>query len=356
MTEKKDRYWMKIALKEAIKGIGKTSPNPVVGAIIVKNNRLISKGYHTHAGGDHAEIEALKKAGSAAEGSKLYVTLEPCNHYGKTQPCTLSIIKQKIKTVIIATRDPNPIAEGGINRLKDAGIEVAAGVCEKEAKKINEPFFTCIAKRRPFILMKAAITLDGQLADGTGGGPITGSIARQYSKRLRARYDSILVGVGTAIRDNPMLLPYKKSGNFFRIIPDAELKLGYPKLLENPKGLIIFCGFNVNKSKLEKLNKDIVVKQVQNNNGMLNIRQIVKTLYNMGIMSIMVEGGSAIHKSFLTENLYDKGIIFIAPKLLGGKGIPLFNGNGVSLMKNASTLKKTQFVRIGEDLTVKGYF
>lgn len=351
-----DKYWMTIALKEATKGIGKTSPNPVVGAVVVKNNRLISKGYHHSAGADHAEIEALKEAGKEAEGAKLYVTLEPCSHYGKTPPCTLSIIRQKIKTVIIAAGDPNPIAAGGIDRLRDANIEIKTGVCEEEAKKINELFFTCVTKRRPFILMKAAITLDGQLAGRRGGGSITGNIAKRYVKRLRTRYDSILVGVDTAIKDNPTLLPYKKNGNFYRIILDAELKLGYPKLLENPKGLIIFCGYNADISRLDKLPKRIIVKQVQNNSGMLDIRQIVKYIYNMSIMSIMVEGGSAIHKSFLKENLYDKAIVFIAPKLLGGKGIPLFYGDGVNYLKDAVKLKKTQFSPIGEDIVVKGYF
>ncbi len=351
-----DEYWMRFALRQALKAIGATSPNPMVGAVIVKNNRLIASGYHHKAGMPHAEIEALN-ATEDAKGATMYVTLEPCNHYGRTPPCTAAIAASGIKRAVIAARDPNPEAAGGIERLKKAGIEVKVGVCEKEARKINEVFITNVTKRRPFVVMKAATTLDGQIATSTGSSNwVTGDISRQYTKRLRSRYDSILIGANTARSDNPTLLPYKKSGKFYRIVFDSRLTLGYPNLLSNPENLIIFCDEKIDNSRLKLIDKRVIIKKVKSKNGKLDISEVLEALFKMGIMSVFVEGGANIHKSFLDERLYDKAFIFVAPKFLGGKGIPLFHGKGVDFMKDAIALKETVFRKIGKDLVISGYF
>jgi len=347
---------MRLALKQALKALGATSPNPMVGAVIVKNNRLIASGYHHKAGMPHAEIEALDTAGDA-KGATMYVTLEPCNHYGRTPPCAAAIAASGIKRAVIATRDTNPEAAGGIERLKKAGIEVKVGVCEKEARKINEVFITNVTKKRPFVVMKAAISLDGQIATITGSSNwVTGDISRQYSKRLRSRYDSILIGANTARSDDPTLLPYKKSGKFYRIVLDSRLTLGYPNLLSSPENLIIFCDEKIDNSRLKSIDKRIIIKKVKGKNGKLNIKEVLDALFQMEIMSIFVEGGSSIHKSFFDERLYDKAFIFVAPKFLGGKGIPLFQGKGVDFMKDAVALKETAFRKIGKDLVISGYF
>ncbi|GMT43600.1 MAG: riboflavin biosynthesis protein RibD [bacterium] len=353
----KDEYWMRIALRQAAKAIGATSPNPAVGAVIVKNNRLIAAGYHHKAGEVHAEIEALKIAGIDADGAEMYITLEPCDHYGRTPPCTSAIINSGIKTVIIATEDPNPAAAGGIKRLRQSGITVKVGVCRQAARKINEVFITNVNRKRPFVVMKAAVTLDGQIATTAGdSGWISGHISRRYSKRLRARYDSILIGAKTAKSDNPVLMPYKKAGKFYRIILDGKLSLDYPNLLSQPDNLVIFCDNETDDAKHKSIDKKIIIKKINSNKGMLDIKQVLGTIFEMGIMSTFVEGGSLIHRSFLEKHLYDKAFIFIAPKFLGGSGIPLFQGKGVDFMKNAIILKKTECRKIGKDIVVSGYF
>jgi len=262
-----------------------------------------------------------------------------------------------IKTVVIATEDPNPTASGGIRRLRQSGITVKVGVCGQAARKINEVFITNATKRRPFVVMKAAVTLDGQIAAAAGDSSwISGHISRRYSKRLRARYDSILIGAKTAKTDNPVLMPYKKTGKFYRIILDGKLSLDYPNLLSQPDNLIIFCGNKTDNAKHKSIDKKIIIKKVDSDKGMLDIKQVLSAIFEMGIMSIFVEGGSHVHRSFLEKHLYDKAFIFIAPKFLGGSGIPLFQGKGADFMKNAVTLKKTECRKIGKDMVMSGYF
>ncbi|NOZ83261.1 MAG: bifunctional diaminohydroxyphosphoribosylaminopyrimidine deaminase/5-amino-6-(5-phosphoribosylamino)uracil reductase RibD [Epsilonproteobacteria bacterium] len=353
----KDECWMRVALRQAAKAIGSTSPNPAVGAVIVKNNHLIAAGYHHKAGEAHAEIEALKAAGIDADGAEMYVTLEPCDHYGRTPPCTSAIINSGIKTVVIATEDPNSAASGGIKRLRQSGIAVRIGICRQAARKINEVFITNITKKRPFVVMKAAVTLDGQIAASAGdSGWISGHISRRYSKRLRARYDSILIGAKTAEIDNPVLAPYKKTEKFYRIILDGRLSLNYPNLLSQPDNLIIFCSNEIDDAKHKSIDKKIIIKKVDSSKGMLDIKQVLSAIFKMGIMSVFVEGGSRIHRSFLEKQLYDKAFIFIAPKFMGGSGVPLFQGKGADFMKNTVTLKKTECRKIGKDIVMSGYF
>ncbi len=353
----KDEYWMRIALRQAAKAIGSTSPNPTVGAVIVKNNHLIAAGYHHKAGEAHAEIEVLRAAGIDAAGAKMYITLEPCDHYGRTPPCTSAIINSGIKTVVIAMEDPNSTASGGIKKLRQSGITVKVGVCGQAARKINEVFITNIIKRRPFVVMKAAVTLDGQIAAAAGDSSwISGHISRRYSKRLRARYDSILIGAKTAKIDNPVLAPYKKTEKFYRIVLDGKLSLNYPNLLSQPDNLVIFCDNKIDDVKYKSINKKIIIKKVDSCNDMFDIEQVLSTIFEMGIMSIFVEGGSRVHKSFLEKHLYDKAFIFIAPKFLGGSGIPLFHGKGADFIKNTVILKKTECRKIGKDMVMSGYF
>ncbi|MBC7189335.1 bifunctional diaminohydroxyphosphoribosylaminopyrimidine deaminase/5-amino-6-(5-phosphoribosylamino)uracil reductase RibD, partial [Candidatus Aerophobetes bacterium] len=228
--------YMRLALSLARKGEGKVSPNPMVGAVLIKNGKIVGKGYHRYFGGPHAEVEAIEDAGKKAKGSSLFVTLEPCCHFGKTPPCTDAIIKSGIKEVFVATIDPNPLNEGkGIRVLKKAGIKVEVGICEKEARELNRWFFKFIKENIPYVIVKSAASLDGKIATFRGDSKwITSEKARRWGKNLRFYADAILVGINTVIKDDPQLLPPKKKERFFRLILDTHLNIPLKaKVLEN---------------------------------------------------------------------------------------------------------------------------
>ncbi|MCK4339890.1 MAG: bifunctional diaminohydroxyphosphoribosylaminopyrimidine deaminase/5-amino-6-(5-phosphoribosylamino)uracil reductase RibD, partial [Candidatus Cloacimonetes bacterium] len=321
------------AFKLAEKGRGKTSPNPFVGAIIVKNEKIIGKGYTQPAGKDHAEIQALKQAGKEAEKATMYVTLEPCVHFGKTHPCTEAIIESKIKKVVIGVKDPNPYVNGkGIERLKSAGIEVVSNLMPEKFKKQNEAYVTYITKRRPFIIVKAAISIDGKMANDKGDSKwISCEKSRKTVHRLRNEVDAILSTVNTVNVDNPKFTVrynIKNPEHPIRIILDSHLNI-------NPDSYVIQSADKIytiiatspesNNKKMDFLHsKNVKIWQVNEKNGFLNLHQIMNKCYTNEIAQIMVEAGPTLITNLFKEKLVDKIILFLAPKIFGGSDKFLF--------------------------------
>jgi len=332
---------MRLALSLAKKGEGKVSPNPMVGAVLVKDGKLIAQGYHRYFGGPHAEVEAIRRAGAEANGSTLYVTLEPCSHYGKTPPCTQAIIRAGIKQVIIATLDPNPINSGqGVQELQSAGIETEVGICEKEAKKVNEAFFKFMKKRIPFVIVKAASSLDGKIATCRGESKwITGEESREFAHHLRDKVDAILVGVNTVIRDDPDLLA--------------------PRVLENQDraDTFVFTTSRADRQKLRELeNKGIKVAIVKEDEGKVDIEEVLKKLGSLEIMILLVEGGGEVIGSFFDKKVVDKLFLFLAPRIIGGRNsLTWVEGKGVNLLAQTPHIEISSLRRIGKDLLLEGY-
>jgi len=354
--------WMRFALSLAKKGEGRVSPNPMVGAVVVKDGRLIAQGYHRYFGGAHAEVEAIRIAKEEARGSTLYVTLEPCSHYGKTPPCTQAIIRAGIRRVIIATLDPNPINSGqGVQELQSAGIETELGVCEEEAKKVNEAFFKFMKKRIPFVIVKVASSLDGKIATCKGESKwITGKEAREFAHRLRDKVDAILVGVNTIIKDDPTLLAPSKN-NFARIILDSTLRIPLnSRVLENQDkaDTFIFTTSGADKQKLSKLGekgiKVVIVRE--EDEGRVNIEEVLKKLGELEIMILLVEGGGEVIGSFFDKRLVDKLFLFLAPRVIGGRNsLTWAEGKGVDLLAQTPRIEISSLRRIGKDLLLEGY-
>lgn len=363
MISKDDEKWMKRALLLASKAKGMTSPNPMVGAVIVKNGIVVGEGYHERAGEAHAEIVAIKRAGELARGSTLYVNLEPCTHYGKTPPCVPAIIGSGINRVVIGIEDPNPLIRGeGIRRLRQAGIEVELGILEDKSKKLNEAFFKYIIKKEPFVILKIASTLDGKIAMSDGESKwITGDKARRFVHLLRSQVDATLVGIGTILKDNPLLTSRIKGGKDpIRIVLDSQLKIPDEAnvLISNPEKTIIATTNLASKEKIEKFqDKGIKILCLEPKEGRVNLKHLLTELGKMNITSIMVEGGSRVNGSFFDEGLIDKMILFISTKLIGNdQALGMFGGKGVSSLKEAKKLKNSKIRRFGEDFCIEGYF
>lgn len=352
---------MKVALRLAEMGKGLTSPNPVVGAVVVKNGKIVGKGYHRKAGEPHAEAIALEEAGKEAEDSTLYVSLEPCIHWGKTPPCAEKIRGTKVKRVVVGTVDPNPLVNSkGIEFLKESGIETRVGVLEKEAKEINAPFFKSIKEGIPFVSLKMAMTLDGKVATRSGDSKwISSEESRNYVHLLRFENDAIIVGVGTIIKDDPLLtIRYGKSKEIVRVIIDSRLSI-----LEKSKvfgtldkgKIIIFTGKIENKEKFERL-KGIGVEVVSFNiEGRVPIFDVLRYLNKIKINSVLVEGGHSLATSFLESSLVDRIYIFVSPKLTGGRDAPtFFEGDGLLSISNSIKIKKVKSFCIGKDTVIIG--
>ena len=325
MTNVNDEYYMRLALALAKKGRGYVSPNPLVGAVIVKNGRIISRGYHQRFGGNHAEINALKNASEDVAGSTLYVTLEPCCHEGKTPPCIDSIIKHKIARVVIGTIDSNPLVScQGINYLQSCGIEVKTGVLENECRKLNEMFFHYMETGLPFVTIKYAQTLDGRIATATGESQwISSAASLKFTHQLRAAHDAILVGAGTVIKDNPELTVRLVRGrNPLRVIVDSELKIpGKTKVFQNylkAKTLIatIKNAGDPQFQNLADLGAEIITIDADEK-GNVDLKKLLKILAERNISSILIEGGAQIITSVLKNNLANRLVTVIAPKIIG---------------------------------------
>jgi len=353
--KQRDTYFIKEAFKLALKAEGFTSPNPLVGAVIVKNNKIISKGYHKKAGLPHAEIQAIKKAKTSLKGATLYVNLEPCFHFGRTPPCVDEIIRQKFKRVVIAVKDPNPEVNGkSIKKLKKAGVQVDVGLCQKQAVKINEVFFKNIRAKRPFVVAKTAQSLDGKTATFKGLSKwITTPLSRKFSYSLRDKYDCVLIGANTLKKDNPGLAGLKKIP--FKAVVSRSLNLPFNSRLfkEGAHKLIVFTS---DKNKKEKFPASVKIFFLKEQKGVLALKDILKALYSLGIMSVFVEGGSQTLGHFFESRLVDKAYFFISPKIIAGQNaLSSIGAKGFATPKTCPSLKQAQVKRLGEDFLIWGY-
>ena len=356
----KDEIYMAEALRLAKNGMGRTSPNPMVGAVIVKNGRIIASGWHRKAGTPHAEIHALNMAGELAKDATMYVTLEPCAHFGRTGPCADALIKAGIKRVAVAMLDPNPIVRGkGIEKLKAAGIEVTLGVLEGKARKLNEVFCKWVSTGLPFVILKTAMTLDGKIATKYGESKwITGEIARERVHKLRDRVDAIIIGIGTVLKDNPSLttrLPDGEGKNPLRVILDSKAKIPLDSkvLTDKAANTLVAVSNNAPKERMEEILKTgaevVVVGQDR-----VDIKELLKILGEREITSVLVEGGGEVNFSFAREKLFDRIYAFVAPKILGGvQSKTAVEGDGFHSLSDAALLENLEVEKIGEDLLIK---
>jgi diaminohydroxyphosphoribosylaminopyrimidine deaminase/5-amino-6-(5-phosphoribosylamino)uracil reductase len=352
---------MNLSLNTAKAMKGQTEPNPLVGAVVVNQNRIVGVGAHLKAGEPHAEIHALRMAGEQAKGGTIYVTLEPCSHHGRTGPCAEAIVKAGIKKVIVATLDPNPVVAGnGISILKNANIEVIIGVCEEESRKMNEVFNKFIVKKQPFITLKSATTLDGKISSSTWDSKwITSEEARKDVHQIRHENVGILVGVHTVIKDDPELTTRIPNGrNPIRIILDSTLRIPLDsKVVTDLKAQTwIFTSkqYSVDtKKRLEQLGCKVFVTSGESR---VNLHDTLTILGEHSVSSVLIEGGGEVNASFLAEQLVDKLVLYIAPKLIGGKQSPgFFAGTGIEKMADAIDIAEMDIQKIGKDFKITGY-
>lgn len=357
-----DEKYMRLAMQLAGNAIGRTSPNPLVGAVIVKDNRVVGCGWHRKAGTPHAEVHALNQAGELAQGADVYVTLEPCAHYGKTPPCAKALVEAKVKNVYGGLLDVNPkVAGKGFKILEDAGIHVEYGFLQDELRKQNEVFFKWIEHKKPFVVLKAAMTLDGKIATATGQSKwITNETSRAYGYKLRDIYDGIMVGINTVIEDNPMLTARVDGGkNPIRIVVDSSLKIDINANVVQDKSAktIIATTDKADKDKILKLQAqdvDVIVVD-KDENDKVDIEKLLDILGQQNICSILVEGGATLSGSFVAKKLVDKVYFFIAPKIIGGKEAKTpVAGTGILNLQEALTLKDIKIEKLEEDILIIG--
>lgn len=365
MSKLKDIEYLQMSYSLAEKGKGLTSPNPNVGAVVVNNNTIIGYGYHKGPGKAHAEVVALDRAGQKAQKGTLYITLEPCTHWGKTPPCVDKILKYKLKRIVISDYDANPIVyKKGVQALQQAGIEVSTGLLADKNKKLNETYIKYITKQTPFITVKAAVSLDGKIATKTYDSQwISSAPTREYIHLLRGEYDAILVGINTVLNDDPLLTvrhPNWPSKRLTRIILDSHLRFPLEtkiiKTLSNGR-ILIFTGENSSTQKEAIFRKKgIEVIRIPSSSPHLDLNKIFAWLGKHGISNILIEGGGLIQTSILEKKLADKILLTISPKLIGGTESPtFFQGKGVELMKDVLNLKNTTSYNIDKDIIMEGY-
>ncbi|HBO84675.1 MAG TPA: bifunctional diaminohydroxyphosphoribosylaminopyrimidine deaminase/5-amino-6-(5-phosphoribosylamino)uracil reductase RibD [Deltaproteobacteria bacterium] len=355
---------MNIAIGLAKKGVGRTSPNPQVGAVVVRDGKVVGKGFHKMAGLPHAEVNALKDAGSLAKGADLYVTLEPCDHYGKTPPCTDTIIKSSIKRVFVGMEDPNPVVSGkGVIKLRKKGIAVNTGILEEECRKIDEPYIKYITTNKPYVILKLAAALDGRIATASGESKwITSEKSREYCHNLRMRSDAVMVGIGTVLRDNPLLtvrLAKKNRGikNPVRVVIDSRLRIPLAANVFNTKNgkLIIATTKYSNIAKIRKAEQrgaEVIV--IGSKERQVDLKKLMTELGGMGITSILIEGGSRLAASAIRSGIVDRLLVFYAPVLLGGDGVPMIGSLNIKRLVDAVRVRNIKFNRIGSDILLEG--
>lgn len=361
-----DSDFMSAAIALAAKGRGYTSPNPMVGAVVVKDGNVIGSGWHHGPGLPHAEVEAISDAGDAARGSELYVTLEPCNHFGRTPPCTQRIIDAGIRRVVVATEDPNPFVKGGgIDALRARGIQVDTGICRDEAQTLIEDFIWYVEQgKKPFVILKCASTLDGRIATRTGDSRwITSEKSRAFVHQLRHAVDGILIGAGTLRTDNPSLtsrIDTLETRDPRRIILDPHLSIDPAAKVLTQKSdadTVIFTAATacaVRRKALESAGATII--PVPDHQGELDLDAVLDALGRMDVMSLLIEGGSRVIYSALKAGCVNKVCFFIAPKFLGGDdGVPVCRGKGPDLMKDALVLSRVDTFRFDNDIMIQGY-
>jgi diaminohydroxyphosphoribosylaminopyrimidine deaminase/5-amino-6-(5-phosphoribosylamino)uracil reductase len=356
---------MKLALRLAAKGAGWVSPNPMVGAVVVKDGQVVGKGYHRRAGLPHAEVEALRTAGEAARGADLYVTLEPCNHQGRTPPCTQAILASGVRRVIIASRDPNPqVTGGGADFLNEQGMDITMGLLEAEARQLNEAWFHWVQTGRPWVMAKAACSLDGRIATASGESQwLTGEVARAYGHRLRHQVDAILVGVGTVLADNPQLtarLPRGLSRDPIRIVLDSHLRVPLnSKLVQFNSPAPTWVATTrqappVTVRALEDCGVQVMVLPADD--GRVSLPALLQILGERQVQSVLVEGGAETLGAFFDQRLVHQFNFFYAPKILGGLKAPaIVGGQGVAHLGEAHIARNLSIHRLGVDLLVSGY-
>jgi diaminohydroxyphosphoribosylaminopyrimidine deaminase / 5-amino-6-(5-phosphoribosylamino)uracil reductase len=366
-----DLSYMQEALRLAAEGRGRVSPNPLVGAVIVKDGEIVGRGFHRYTSFKHAEVNAIEDAGDRAKGATLYLNLEPCCHYGRTSPCTDAVLRSGVRRVVAAMADPNPkVAGHGFQILKDAGIEVDVGLCEAEARHLNEKFIKFISTHRPFVHLKVAMTLDGKIATRTGRSRwITGEAARECSQLLRAEYDAILVGVGTVLVDDPELtvrlpkaMELDRHRPLVRIVLDGRLRTPLNSRILNTSsaGPVIIFANNESasiQSRVEEYRmKESEIIFTPGSNGRVSLIELLEELGRRQITSLIVEGGAEVSGQFLAARLIDKVTFFIAPKLVGGIGaVPAVGGNGFETLEEALELDDLTVEKRGRDVEITGY-
>ncbi|MGV2942065.1 bifunctional diaminohydroxyphosphoribosylaminopyrimidine deaminase/5-amino-6-(5-phosphoribosylamino)uracil reductase RibD [Mesobacillus sp. LC4] len=353
-----DQDYMALAVNLARATEGQTSPNPRVGAVLVKDGQIIGMGAHLKAGEPHAEVHAIKMADGKADGATLYVTLEPCSHFGKTPPCSNLVIESGIKKVFVASFDPNPLVGGaGIKKMRDAGIEVEVGLMEEEAKALNKVFFHYISTGLPYVTLKSATSLDGKIATVKGESKwITGEEARKDVHHFRHAHDAILVGVNTVIKDNPSLTTRLDSGgkNPIRVILDSTLRTPLESRIVNDQAAdtIIVTGADVEPERVRQFSER-GIEIIKLETTKFGIVDMLKKLGERSITSVYVEGGAEVHGSFLKEKAFQQVVTYIAPKLLGGKNAPAaYGGEGIARLEDTIPLRIIEVKQIGQDIRI----
>ncbi|MBI5070559.1 MAG: bifunctional diaminohydroxyphosphoribosylaminopyrimidine deaminase/5-amino-6-(5-phosphoribosylamino)uracil reductase RibD [Deltaproteobacteria bacterium] len=346
---------MRLAIREAEKGLGRTSPNPAVGAVLVKGGRVVAHGHHARAGAPHAEVVALARAGARARGADLYTTLEPCDHWGKTPPCSLAILQAGVRRVFVGSRDPNPVVDGrGIARLRRGGAEVRADVLRGECDRLNRPWFHFITAGRPFVTLKIATTLDGRIATAAGDSRwVTGPEARAAVHRLRDRADAVLVGAGTARADDPRLTARVPGGRDpVRVVLDTRLRLPRTlKLFRQRSAVPTLVAHGL--ARPPRLPRGVEPVRCRLRGGRVDLADLLGKLAERGVTHLLVEGGAQVATAFLEAGLVDQVACFVAPRVLGG-GLSWSRGPGPRRMAGALRLDEVEISRLGDDVLVQG--
>lgn len=353
-------FFMRIALEEAARGVGRTSPNPAVGAILVKGGRVIGRGHHRKAGTPHAEVIAIESAGARARGADLYTTLEPCDHFGRTPPCTRAILEAGVRRVFFASSDPNPLVDGrGVARLRRAGVLVRGGVLADEADRLNRPFFKYVRTGLPYVTLKAAITLDGKIATATGDSRwVTGARARELVHGLRDRADAVLVGANTVERDDPRLtarLPGARDP--VRVVVDSRLRSSPRRKVyaqrSDARTIVATLRPERGAAARRLTEAGAQVWTLPEDGGRVDLDALLRRLAGEGLLHVLVEGGAEIFSSFLTARLADELLLFVAPKLVGESGLTWAGDLGVEAMAKAVRVGALTVERVGEDLLLR---
>lgn len=361
-----DVRFMRRALRLAARGRGWTSPNPMVGAVVVRGDEIVGEGYHRAVGGPHAEVHALRAAGAGAAGATLYVTLEPCNHFGRTPPCTQAVLEAGIRRVVTGMLDPNPrVAGHGAERLRAAGVQVEIGVLEADCRRLNQPFIKAATTGIPYLVMKTAATLDGRIAARSGDARwVTNDRSRRFGHRLRHQLDAVLVGIGTVLADDPLLtarLGRVKCRQPVRVIADTHLRLPETSGLVHSLAtapLWVVCSGAADAAREARLREaGLTVIRVAETNGRVDLEAALTELGRRGIASVLVEGGAHLLGSLLDAGLVDFGHFFFAPKVLGdAQGVPMVSGRCVDRMAAALPVYDLAVRRFGGDVLVSGRF
>ncbi|MEO5338962.1 MAG: bifunctional diaminohydroxyphosphoribosylaminopyrimidine deaminase/5-amino-6-(5-phosphoribosylamino)uracil reductase RibD [Magnetococcus sp. MYC-9] len=363
-----DRHYMGQALRLAGRANGHTRPNPMVGCVIVRDGRVIGKGYHPRAGEPHAEVLALRQAGEAARGATLHVTLEPCNHHGRTPPCTEALLQAAVGRVVVAMIDPNPqVAGQGVQRLREAGIPVTVGVCQEEAMALNQPFLTWITQGRPMVTMKMAASLDGKTATHTGESQwITGALARRHVQRMRSRHDLILVGIGTVLADDPRLNCRLPGGRDpIRLVVDSTLRIPLQAAILTSSATADIWIATTERAPMERrlalqawaarrgTLQLLICRTLPS--GRVDLGDLLAQLGQRGILSVLTEAGAILNAALLDAELVDRLALFLSPQLIGGQAAAgLLHGEGVARLADAHRLSGLRVTPVGEDLLLEG--